>query len=100
VSVTAGLMVDLLTRRPPLAVGVSVATAVWDNVRRLTDELEVVHVMQTLSGDRAYANWLPLNDIVAAMPAERRRDEAPELDAGMQSRGLLEQAAGMYRAVR
>jgi hypothetical protein len=101
VSILMALIAELLTGNPWVSVTASVVTALWDNIRWLTnEELEVVKAMQMVSAGRVYTTWLALDDIVSALPAEGDRQTYLVLLASMKSRGILEEGAGMWRALR
>jgi hypothetical protein len=99
VSVVAGLLTALQTGNPPLAVGVTIALTLWDNIKQLDDaQVELLHTMLRLTNGRIYSKWLPTESILRALPA----DEEPQLLillADLKSRGILEEGAGRWRAV-
>jgi hypothetical protein len=100
VSLVAGLLTALQTGNPPLAVGVTLALTLWDNVKRLDDaQVELLHTMLRLTNGQVYSKWLSTESILAALPA----DEEPQLRillADLKSRGILQEGAGLWCAVR
>lgn len=100
-AVTAGLIANLLMHSPPIALGASVLAALWDNVRHLSErELEVLRTMTHLTRGRPYKSWIEQEQLLHAMPPPMK-GEGDNLDTliRMQSRGLLEETAGRWRAV-
>ena len=100
VSVVAGLRANLVTHSAPVAVSTTVAMTLWDNVKKLSgDEVELIQVLQRVTGNQAYTKWVMQDEVLSEM----RDDLRPlglELLASLKTKGIFEEAAGQWRVVR
>jgi hypothetical protein len=101
VSALLGAISTYFTHSAPLAVSTSVIAALWNNIRRMSDEeVEMFLVMQRLSGQKVYEKWLHTDTILAAIPDDLGETHNRELLSSMASRGFLEESGGLWRAVK
>jgi hypothetical protein len=100
-TITAGLLADLITTSPVTGVATSLALAVWTSVRYLSDEqVEILKALQRLCGGRFYSEWTDVEDLLAVLPRDQDRKHYMSLLATLKNKGILEEGAGMWRAVR
>lgn len=94
-------MASLLTQSVPVALGIFILTSVIVNTRRLTDQqLEVFLILQRLTDDRVYKQWVDLDLILRSLPDDQTKRQKLELLSDMKSSGFLEESAGLWRAVK
>jgi hypothetical protein len=63
------------------------------------DELEVLDVMRDLSYGRIYKVWVDEDEFIELLPSDDP-EEAKRTLARMKSRGILEEGAEKWRAIR
>ena len=63
-------------------------------------ELEIFALMARLGGGDPYTRWVPIDELLAAMPDDSGEKHQRELLASMAGRGILRESAGLWRAVR
>jgi hypothetical protein len=99
-TVAAALLSDLATHSPGVGAGAGLIAASLDRVRILRHkEVEAFDMMQKLSAGSVYRVWLDENKIIEALPTDSDTDFHRRTLANMQSRGILAEGAGKWRAV-
>ena len=100
ISCFAGLLAFVCVQSPPIAVSVGLAREIWSRVKRLTDEeVELLAIMSRMTNNRPYERWLAIEALQARMPDDQGEIHQRELLASMKGRGILEESAGLWRAV-
>jgi hypothetical protein len=100
-TIAAALLSDLAAHDVRFTAAISGLAAALERVRILKDdELEVFDVMLNLSFGSIYRVWLDEPEIIEALPADRDADAHRRTLANMKARGILEEGAGKWRALR
>jgi hypothetical protein len=92
---------DLIAHNIPVAVLAGVAAEVVKRHTRLSDdEAAVLDVLRRLTqGGSIYKVWIAQDELLAAMDPELDLEGRRRLLANMKKRGILEEGAGIWRAV-
>ena len=99
-NVMLSLIANQVTNSPHVTVGTTITAALWNNIKRLTEEeLEIFKIMQRLTDGAVYAEWIDGKRLLSAIP-EGDGDKNRERLAKMASRGILEEHGEMWRAVK
>jgi hypothetical protein len=99
-TILTALLADVAAKDTAMGALAVLAAAGLDRVRTLNDdELEVFRVMRELSFGKVYRVWVEEDELLAAMDPELDIEARKRLLASMQSRGILEEGAGKWRAV-
>jgi len=101
VALFAALLADAVTDSPPAGAFMGLAAEIWANVGRVSDEeLELLLKVKRISGQRSmYRHWVEEADILDSYPASEQVDARRRL-AELKSKGLMEDGAGQWRAIR
>jgi hypothetical protein len=98
-TITAALLADIAAHDASMGAAVGLVAAALDRVRILKeDELEVLDVIRRLSFGKIYRVWVNEDELIELLPGDNPED-ARRILASMKSRGILEEAAGKWRAV-
>jgi hypothetical protein len=100
-TIAAALLSDLAAQDVRFTAAISGLAAALERVRILKDdELEIFDVMLNLSFGSIYRLWVDEAEIIEALPADRDADAHRRTLANMKARGILEEGAGKWRALR
>lgn len=100
-STLLGLMANQVTQTPSVALTATVIAAFWNNIKRLSEEETfVLRTMQRLTENDVYKRWISQDDLIQALPDDTHPTKWLDLLASMQSRGILEDSGGLWRAVK
>jgi len=103
-AITAGAAAvpDLIGQNPPIAAAAVVAAELAQRYEHLSDdETAVFDLLRRLAqGGSIYKVWIDQDELLAAMDPELDIEDRRRLLANMESRGLLEEGASKWRAVR
>jgi hypothetical protein len=93
----AGAVLEILTQNTLLSSGVTAGAELWQRLKRLSrDEQIVLDAMFALSSD-PYRNWVKGSKLRQALPVKKHA--AKRLLAEMASRRILAESQGMWRVV-
>lgn len=99
-SLFAGLLAAQITNSPPVGITATAAATLIGNILQLEDHhVEMLAKIRRLTGGRLYTDWLGEDEIIASWPEPDCWDPRKIL-ADLKSFGVLEEAAGLWRAVR
>jgi hypothetical protein len=100
-TIAAALLSDLAANDVRITAAIGALAAALDRVRILKDEeLQVFDVMLDLSFGSIYKVWLDEAEIIEALPSDGGTDAHRRTLANMKARGILEEGAGKWRALR
>lgn len=96
-----GIGANLLTGSLPLSVLAASAASLWNNVKLLNaEELELLLILERATNQNPYSSWVSFGELSTCTPDELNGRTLLELLGSMQSRGILEEAGGLWRAVK
>jgi hypothetical protein len=100
-TIAAAIAANLMAHDATMETAAIVLAAAADRVRILKDdELEVFDVMLDLSYGRIYKVWVGEDQLIESLSSNGDTDDRRRLPARMKSKGILEEGAGRWRAVR
>jgi hypothetical protein len=100
-TIAAAIAANLMAHDATTETAAIVLAAAADRVRILKDdELEVFDVMLDLSYGRIYKVWVGEDQLIESLSSNGDTDDRRRLPARMKSKGILEEGAGRWRAVR
>jgi hypothetical protein len=99
-TVATAIVADLMAHDASMGTAAVVLAAAADRMQILKDdELQVLDVIVDLSYGRIYKVWVDEEKLIKALGGNGDTDDRRRLLARMKSRGILEEAAGRWRAV-
>ena len=99
-TIAAAIAAELIAHDAAMDSAVLVLAAAADRVHILKDdELQVLGVMLDLSYGRIYKVWVGEDQLIEALSGNGDTDDRRRVLARMKSRGILEEGAGIWRAI-